>query len=239
MTLTDLQIPAELVSAGVVVTQAGAIVGSGQLAAPATNASISLPAASGPLYPVCLRRAERDLQFGSFSACVAPKASPSNCIQGASVSGLLSAPDSAKDPTVSTLSTPLNVTTAGSYTFNFSDLTFPVALNTPPNLALFQGSTPIIPPGQTTPGITAGAALTLSPGTYTLLSIAQADQTVKQGLYSIVISGATGTTPLLSTAVPVGSLAAATPVTNPSAQTVTLTVADYGFPGALASASAC
>ena len=168
--------------------------------------------------------------FGSFSACVAPKTSPSNCIQDASLSGLLSAPDTAKDPTVSTLSTTLNVTTAGSYTFNFSDLSFPVALSTPPNLALFQGSTPILPPGQTSPAITPGAALTLSPGTYTLLSIAQADQTVKQGLYGIVISDATGTNSLLSTTIPVGSLAAATSVTNPSAQTVTLTVADYGFP---------
>ena len=58
LTLTDLQIPAELVSAGVVVTQAGAIVGSGQLAAPATNASISLPAASGVYHAVCIWSAE-------------------------------------------------------------------------------------------------------------------------------------------------------------------------------------
>ena len=244
VTLTDLQIPAELVSAGVVVTQAGAIAGSGQLAAPATNASVSLPAASGVYTLYVFGVPNANYSVGSFSLCVAPKASPSNCLQGAtpaespSFAGLLTAPDSAKDPTVSTLSSTLSVTTAGSYTFNFSDLSFPVALNTPPNLALFQGSTPIIPPGQTSPGITAGAALTLSPGTYTLLSIAQADQTVKQGLYGIVIVGAAGTAPLLSIAVPVGSLAAATAVSNPTAQTVTLTVADYGFPGTLASAAA-
>jgi hypothetical protein len=238
VTLTDLEIPAELVSAGVVVTQAGAIAGSGQLAAPATNASVSLPAASGAYTLYVFGVPNASYSVGSFSVCVAPKASPSNCIQSASLSGLLTAPDTAKDPTVSTLSTTLNVTTAGSYTFNFSDLMFPVALNTPPQLLLSQGSTVIIPPGQTSPGITAGTALTLSPGTYTLLSIAQADQTVKQGLYGIVITGATGSTPLLSTAVPVGSLAPATSVTNPSAQSVTLTVADYAFPGALASASA-
>jgi len=238
VTLTDLEIPAELVSAGVVVTQDGAIAGSGQLAAPATNASISLPAASGVYTLYVFGVPNVNYSVGSFSVCVAPKTAHANCIQSASLSGLLTAPNSTKDPTVSTLSTTLSVTTAGSYTFNFSDLSFPVALNVAPSLALFQGATPIIPPGQTSPGITAGTALTLSPGTYTLLSIAQADQTVKQGLYSIVIAGAAGSTPLLSTAVPVGSLAAATPVTNPSAQTVTLTVADYGFPGPLASASA-
>ena len=250
VTLTDLQMPAELVSAGVVVTQAGAIVGSGQLAAPALNASVVLPAASGVYTLYVFGVPSTTYSFGSFSVCVAPKASPSNCIQGASpaqspsFAGLFTAPDSAKDPTVSTLSSTLNVTIAGSYTFNFSDLSFPAALNTPPNLALFQGSTPIIPPGQTSPGITAGAALNLSPGSYTLLSIAQADQTVKQGLYSIVIAGTTGTapgpstTPLLSIAAPVGALTAATAVTNPAAQSVTLTVADYGFPGALTSANA-
>jgi hypothetical protein len=240
VTLTDLQIPAELVSAGVVVTQAGAIVGggSGQFSAPATNASVSLPAASGVYTLYVFGVPNANYSVGSFSVCVAPKTAPSNCIQSASLSGLLTAPDSTKDPTVSTLSSTLSVTTAGSYTFNFSDLSFPVALNAAPSVALFQGATPIIPPGQTSPGITAGTALTLSPGTYTLLSIAQADQTVKQGLYSIIIAGADGSAPLLSTAVPVGSLAPATSVTNPSAQTLTLTVADYGFPGPLASANA-
>jgi hypothetical protein len=250
VTLTDLQIPAELTSAGVVVTQAGAIVGSGQLNSPATNASVSLPAASGVYTLTVFGAPGSSFSVGSFSLCVAPQASPSNCItqsasgaaQGADASpsfaGLITAQNSAKDPTVSTLSTTLTVTTAGSYTFNFSDLAFPTALNTAPNLALFQGSQAIIPPGQTTPGIAAGTALTLSPGQYTLLSIAQADQTVQQGLYEITIAAPGGATPLLSTAVPVGLLPAAPTFSNPSAQNVTLTVSDYGFPGALASASA-
>ena len=250
VTLTDLKIPAELTSAGVLVTQAGAIVGSGQLTNPATNASVSLPAASGVYTLYVFGAPGASYSVGSYTLCVAPKASPSNCItqsatgaaqdanDSPSFAGLITAQDSAKDPTVSTLSTTLNVTTAGSYTFNFSDLAFPTALNTLPNLALFQGSQTIIPPGQTTPGITAGTALTLSPGEYTLLSIAQADQTVKQGLYQITIAGPSGTTPLLSTAIPVGLLPAAAAFANPTAQNVTLTVSDYGFPGALASASA-
>ncbi len=250
VTLTDLQIPAELASAAVVVTQAGAIVGSGQLTAPATNASVSLPAASGVYTLYVFGSPGASFSVGTFTLCVALKASPSNCIlqsstgaasgadQSPSFSGTITAQNSSKDPTVSTLSTPLTVTTAGSYTFNFADLSFPVALASPPQVALFQGSTAIIPPNQTTPGITAGTALTLSPGQYNLLSIAQADPTVQQGLYDIDVAGPVGTTPLLSIAVPVGLLPAAATFANPSAQSVTLSVADYAFPGPLASASA-
>ena len=255
VTLTDLQIPAALVSAGVVVTQAGAIAGSGQLAAPATNASVSLPAASGLYTLYVFGVPNSSYSVGTFSVCVAPKASPSNCIQTVTVpgvtqpevvsfSGNITAANSSKDPTVSTLSTTLTVTTAGAYTFNFADLAFPVALNaaTSPNptLALFQGSTPIIPPNQTSPGIISGTSLNLSPGQYTLLAIAQADPTVQQGLYSIVIAGPSGTNPLYSAAVPVGLLNPGTTCYNPSSQSATLTVTDYVFPGpaALASASA-
>ena len=42
VTLTDLQLPAALQAAGVVITQAGAIAGSAQLASPATTATVSL-----------------------------------------------------------------------------------------------------------------------------------------------------------------------------------------------------
>jgi hypothetical protein len=255
VTLTDLQVPAELVSAGVVVTQAGAIAGSGQLSAPATNASVSLPAASGLYTLYVFGVPSATYSVGTFSVCVAPKASPSNCIQTVTVpgvaqpevvsfSGNITAANSAKDPTVSTLSQQLTVTTAGSYTFNFGDLAFPIALNqaTSPNptLALFQGSTPIIPSGQSTPGLVSGTALNLSPGTYTLLAIAQADANVQQGLYAITIAGPSGTAPLFSAAVPVGLLSPGTTCYNPSSQSATLTVTDYVFPGpaALASASA-
>jgi hypothetical protein len=255
VTLVDLEVPAELTSAGVVVTQAGAIVGSGQLAAPATSASVSLPAASGTYSLSVFGVPGASSSVGTYSLCVAPKTSPSNCIQTlpvpgsspaqtsvVSTAGTIATPGSAKDPTESTLSTSITVTTAGAYTFNFGDLAFPVALNSAtspnPTLALFQGSTPIIPPNQTTPGITPGTVLNLSPGTYTLLAIAQADPTVQQGLYSIVIAGPEGTAPLLSTAVPVGQLAAGVNCSNPSSQSVALSVTDYQFPAALTSASA-
>jgi len=247
VTLTDLQIPAALASAGVVVTQNGAIAGSAQFTAPATNASVSLPSASGDYTLYVFGAPNTSYSVGTFTLCVALKASPSNCIntnnsagQPISFSGNITAQNSSANPTVSTLSTTLNVTTAGAYTFNFADLSFPTALATQPQVALFQGSTPIIPPGQpaTSPTIAAGTSLSLSAGTYTLLAIAQADPTVQEGLYSLTVAASGGAAPLLSEAVPVGLLPAAATFNNPSAQNVTLTVSDYAFPGALASASA-
>jgi len=231
VTLTDLQIPAALVSAGVVVSQGAALAGTAQLAAPATSATVSLPAAVGDYTLFVFGQPNAGFSVGTFTVCVAPKASPSNCIQSASLAGNITAQSTANDPTVSTLSSTLQVTTAGSYTFNFKDLQFPVALNTAPNLALFQGSTPI------QLGITAGSAISLSPGTYTLLAIAQADQTIKSGLFGITIVGP-GNASLLDTSVPVGLTNNPPPFLNANAQTVTLLVIDYGFPGPLASASA-
>jgi len=232
VTLTDLQTPAAVVSAGVVVTQAGAIAASAQLAPPATSATASLPAASGDYTLYVFGVPSASFSVGQFTVCVAPKASPSNCIQSASTAGFITVQSTAKDPTVSTLSQPLTVTTAGTYTVTFGDLTFPVALATPPNLALFQGSTPV------SLGIASGTALTLNPGTYQLLAIAQADQTVKSGLYNVTIAGSMGTTPLFSAVEPVGITPVGAPFNNPSAQNVVVTVTDYGFPGALTSASA-
>jgi hypothetical protein len=239
VTLTDLKIPAALTSAGVVVTQAGAIAGSAQFTAPAASATVSLPAASGVYNLYVFGVPGANDSVGTFTVCVAPKTSPSSCIQSASLSGNISAPSEAKDPTISTLSAPLAVATGGSYTFTFGDLSFPVALSSAPQVALFQGSIPIIPPGQTTPGITSGTTLSLPAGTYQLLGIAQADPTVMSGLYGITVtSTAAGSAPLYSEAVPVGLTNAPAPFDNPTAQSVTLSVTDYAFPGPLASASA-
>jgi hypothetical protein len=231
VTFTDLQIPAALVSAGVVITQGAAIAGMAQLAAPATSATVSLSAAVGEYTLYVFGQPNAGYSVGTFTVCVAPKTSPSNCIQSASLAGNITAQSTASDPTVSTLSSSLQVTTSGSYTFNFQDLGFPVALNAAPNLALFQGSTPI------KLGIAAGSAISLSPGAYTLLAIAQADQTIKSGLYGITIVGPGGAS-LLDTSAPVGLAKSSPPFLNSTAQSVILKVIDYGFPGPLASASA-
>ncbi|HEY0748174.1 MAG TPA: hypothetical protein VGD63_15845 [Steroidobacteraceae bacterium] len=232
VTLTDLQIPAEMVSAGVVVTQGSTTVATAQLAAPATSATLTITGAVGVYTLYVFGVPNPNDSVGTFSVCVAPKASPSNCIQGASLSGNITLQSSAQDPTVSTLSTSLTVSTAGAYTFAVTDLDFPAALSSPATLALLQGSTLV------QAGITSGSSLTLSPGAYTLLAIARADQTVKSGLYTVLITGPAGTAPLLSVSVSVGVANAGIPFNNPMAQSVMLKVTDYGFPALLTSASA-
>jgi hypothetical protein len=232
VTLTDLKVPAPLASATVAVTQGDALVGSATFATPATSATLSIPQAAGAYTLWVFGTPNASFSVGTFTACVAPKASPSACIQSDSLAGNISAASSASNPTVSTLSTTLTVTAAGSYTFNFTDFQFPAALSTPPDLALFQGSSTI------QLSIASGTSINLSPGTYTLLSIAQADQTTAAGLYGLTITSPGAAKPLLDTAVPVGTLPAATVFDNPSTQAVTLKITDFAFPGALANAGA-
>ena len=140
VTLTDLQTPKALSSAGVAVTQAGAVVASTQLASPATSATASIPGAVGDYTLYVFGVPDTAFSVGTFSVCVAPKTAPLSCIQSALLNGFITVQSTAKDPTVSTLNQTLTVATAGSYTFTFGDLQFPVALATPPTLALFQGS---------------------------------------------------------------------------------------------------
>ena len=231
-TLTDLQIPAALASASVVVTQGATIVGTTQLTSPATTATVSLPAAVGQ-YTLRVIGTPGAGNVGTFTVCVAPKATPSACIQNASVSGNVTLQSSAADPTVSTNSSKLTVTTGGAYTFTYQDDAFPVALNVAPSLALFQGSTLVAVPLPASP-----ATINLQPGVYTLFSVAQADATLQAGLYGVTVTGPAGAAPLLDAAFPVGKLEDSSSATNPMAQALSMTVTDFGFPVALTTASA-
>lgn len=238
VTFTDLQTPAALSGASVVVTQGASIVGMTTVAPPATTATVSLPGAVGLYTLRVIGTPSTTSNVGTFNVCVAPKSTPAACIQNASISGNITVQSTPADPTVSTATTPLTVTTGGSYTFTYADAQFPVALvpqssGSAVNLALFQGSTLITAPIPASP-----ATITLNPGTYTLFAIAQADPTVKAGLYGITISGPPGVAPLLNGAFPVGTLAPPSQPTNPSAQSLTLKVTDFAFPTALASATA-
>jgi hypothetical protein len=232
ITLTDLQVPAALSSASVVLTQGGAIVGSATLAPPAATATMNVSGAVGQYELRVFGAPNSAYSFGTFTVCAAPQTSPSNCIQNASIAGNISAASAASDPTVSTLSVNLTVITAGTYTVAFTDDQFPAALNVAPNLALFQGSVPVAL------SIPSGTTVALSPGTYTLLSIAQADQTLKAGLYGIAVTGPTGVAAPLDVTLPVGLLGAAAQTTNPAAQSLTLKITDFAFPAALATAGA-
>ncbi|HTB29321.1 MAG TPA: hypothetical protein VK715_10225, partial [Steroidobacteraceae bacterium] len=232
VTLTDLKVPAALASATVAVTQGDALVGSASYSAPATSATFSISKASGAYTLWVFGTPNAAFSAGTFTACVAPTSTPSACIQSASLVGIVSAPGSASNPAVSTLSTTLTVTTAGAYTFNFTDFQFPAALATPPDLALFQGSNTV------QLSIASGTAITLSPGTYTLLGIAQANATTQAGLYGLTVTSPGGAAALLNITVPVGVTQPVTSFNNPSTESVTLKITDFAFPGALASASA-
>ena len=235
VTFTDLQTPSPLSAASVVVTQGLSIVGSTALAAAATTATLALPAAVGQFTLRVIGTPDGAAGVGTFTVCVAPKAMPTACIQNASTAGNITVQSAAADPTVTTLSATLTVTTAGSYTFTYEDENFPAPLNAAnaaPSFALFQGATPIAVPVPASP-----ATLSLSAGTYTLLGIAQADPTLKAGLFGISVSGPSGIS-LLNTAYPIGILAPSSKLDNPSAQSLTLAVTDFAFPSALGSAGA-
>jgi hypothetical protein len=234
VTFTDLQTPAALSAASVAVTQGASLVSMTTLASGASTATLSLPAAVGQytLRVIATANASATPAAGSFSVCVAPTATPKACIANASVTGSVAAPATANS-TLSTQSLTLNVVTAGSYTFTYADAQFPVALKVPPTLALFQGSTPIAVPVAASP-----AVLTLAAGTYTLLAFAEADPTAQAGLYGIVVSGPALVAPLVNSIYPVGIFNPAVQVSNPSAQSVALSVTDFAFPAALAGARA-
>jgi hypothetical protein len=231
-TFTDLQIPAALSGASVVVTQGASIVGMAALAPPATTATVSLPGALGEYTLAVIGTPSTASNVGTFTVCVAPSATPTACISSASIAGNITVQTTPANPTLSTLTETLTVTTGGAYTFTYADDQFPTALSAAPSLALFQGSTVIAAPVAASP-----ATITLNPGVYTLFAIAQANATSKAGLYGITISGP-GVAPLLDSSFPVGTLSPASPGTNPSAQTLTLNVTDFAFPVPLASARA-
>jgi hypothetical protein len=230
VTFTDYQTPAALASASVVVTQGATLVASTSLASGATTATLALPAAVGQYLLRVVGAPNATIGVGTFFVCVAQKSTPSTCID--STAGNLSAP-SASNPAESTLALTLTVTTAGAYTFTYTDDQFPAALSSLPQLALFQGAQPV-----SAPQLAASpATLTLAAGTYTLLAIAEANTTTNAGLYGIQVTGPNGVAPLVDASYPVGTLAAASSVTNPSTQDLTLSVTDFQFPAALTTAS--
>src|SRR5580692_1412174 len=72
-TFTDLQTPAPLTGASVVVTQGASIVAMAALAPPATTTSLSLPGAVGQYTLRVIGTADPTFNVGTFSVCVAPK----------------------------------------------------------------------------------------------------------------------------------------------------------------------
>jgi hypothetical protein len=232
LTLTDLQTPAAFTSLKVAVTLGNALVGSASIDATTHKATVSIPAAAGSTYSVDVIGTPTASQgVGSFGVCVAPATSPTTCISTYSFSGNIQTPSATSTSGTSTLSTNFTSTVAGAYTVTLTDDAFPVALQSV-SAGIFQGSTPI------DTGIPAGTPtqVTLAADTnYGLLVAAVANSTLQAGLYGIQITDPTGATVYVRT-LPVGTLRAATIVDNPAAQTLTLSLTDYGYPAPLTSA---
>ncbi len=253
VTLNDLQTPQALTSLSVAITQGG------QLAAGYTLSSqtptTTLNAANGTYTISVFGVPNASVGAGTFSVCVAPSSTPADCLlpgapsvggNVASFAGSISTQSAAENAALSTATFTLVVPSpGGSYTFDYADLTFPVALNSSgalspnPNLGLFSGGQPVNDVnGDAGLGFSSGDSFNLSPGTYTLLAVALASATEIAGSYGITVTGPAGSAPLLNVTVPVGDLNQPASVNNPTQQSLTLSVTDYAFPSALGQASA-
>ena len=234
VTLTDFQTPAAFGSLQIAVTLGDKLVGSAAVDATHT-AKVALPAAAGNYTMYVVGTPDSVQQFGSFGVCVTRDADPAprTCVPDYSYSDSLTTPSPPTSTGTSTINTNFTTTAAGTYTITLGDDAFPVALSSV-SAIITQGST------QVGGIILAGTPvqLNLAAGTtYQLLAAAVADANVKAGLYGIHIVDPANAV-VFDRSIPVGALAPATIVTNPSAQSLTLTLSDFGYPAPLASLGA-
>jgi hypothetical protein len=231
--LTDLKTPAAFASLQIAVTLGDTLVGSATADSTGT-ATVAVPAVAGSQYVLHVIGTPNSAQgVGSFGVCVAPAASPANCVPDYSYSDNIQTPATASTTGISTLDTNFTAITAGSYTVTLTDDAFPAALQMV-SATIFNGSSQI---GGI---IVAGtpATVTLAAGaTYTLLVAAIAGTNPQAGLYGVHITDPSGNA-VFDRTVPVGLLGASTNVDAASAQTLTLTLSDVQYPAALASLGA-
>ena len=204
ITLTDLQVPAALSTASVVLTQGGAIVGanppgsgSATLAAPATTAAFSIAGVAGAYTLRVFGAPGANSSIGAFQVCVAPKASPTSCIAADSLVGTLSTPAAASNSALSTVSETLTVTAAGNYLVSYADDAFPGRAGYRAERGAVSGQH-----ADRHDAFAVGYGGCAHSGTYTLLAFAEADPTVKAGLYGITVTGPAGVPPLLGKTYP-------------------------------------
>jgi plastocyanin len=229
LTLTDLALPAAFSSLQVAVTLGDALVGSATVNPATHTATLAIPAAAGNYTLDVIGTPNSTQGFGSFGVCVAPATSATSCVAAYSFSGNIQTPAATSSAGTSTLNTNFTSTVAGNYTVTLTDDAFPVTLQSL-SAGILQGNTPI------SVGIPAGTPtqVTLAAGTsYELLVAAVANSTLPAGLYGIKITDPTGAAVFTRT-LPVGTLPASTLIDNTTAQALTLSLTDYGYPAALA-----
>jgi hypothetical protein len=230
VTLTDFQTPAAFSTLEIAVTLGDTLVGTATVDASHTS-TVALPPAAGNYTLYVVGAPDSVQQFGSFGVCVTRDADPTprTCVPDYSYSDSLTTPSAPTSTGTATLSTNFTTNAAGTYTITLSDDAFPAALSSV-SAIITQGST------QVGGIISAGSPvqLNLAAGTtYQLLGAATAAANLKAGLYGIHIVDPTNAV-VFDRSIPVGGLAPATIVSNPSAQPLTLTLNDFGYPAPLA-----
>ncbi len=228
VTITDFQTPAAFASLQVAVTLGDTLVGSGTVDSSHT-ATVALPAAIGNYVVHVIGTPDTTQAFGSFGVTVASTATPTDFI--AQFSGNLTIPSPPSTMGTSSFSTNFTSTTAGNYTVTLTDDAFPVALNFLSALIINDATQTTISPGTPT-------QVTLAAGTtYQLLLAATANPSLGAGLYGVHITDPNGGV-VFDRTLPVGGVGSATVVSNPSAQALTLGLADYQYPAALSTVAA-
>jgi hypothetical protein len=228
LTLNDLQIPAAFTSLQVAVTLGDTLVGSAAISSAGT-ATLAIPAATGnyTLYVIGTPNATQGIGF--FGVCVAPATSAKSCIANYSFAGNIQNPTTVSNSGQSTLQTNFTSSSvAGTYTVTITDDAFPMAL-TQIQGGISQGSNPV--------AALSGAGTTQIPNvtantSYQLILAAIANSAVQAGLYGVQITDPNGTV-VFNRTLPVGTLPAATIVDNTTAQALSLTLTDYGYPAPL------
>ena len=230
VTLTDFQTPAAFSTLEIAVTLGNTLVGTATVDATHT-ATVALPAAAGSYTLYVVGAPDSAQQFGSFGVCVTRDADPTprTCVPDYSYSDSLTTPSAPTSNVTATLNTNFTTNAAGAYTITLSDDAFPAPLSS---------VSAIVTLGSTQVGgiISAGSPVqvNLAAGTtYQLLAAATADPNLKAGLYGIHIADPSNAV-VFDRSIPVGALPPATIVTNPSAQSLTLTLSDFGYPAPLA-----
>lgn len=232
VTLTDFKIPAAFQNLQIAVTLGDTLVGSGTVDATGT-AVVAVPAATGTYGLRVIGTPNATSGLGNFGVCVAPANDNTACIAADSFSqSIITPPTSPSTSLTSVLQASFTSTLAGTYTVNITDDAFPVALQASTVAGgISKGSSPV----NTVPFTIGQNQITLAAGTtYTLIVAATADPTATAGLYAVHITDPSGAA-VFDRTTPVGTLAAATIVNNPGAQTLTLTATDFQYPSALTS----
>lgn len=236
-TLTDLgaglPAPTPLSSLKAAVTQGGTIVGT-LLALNGPTGTLSFTAAANTAYTLhIVGKPANNVSSGTLGVAIAAP-------DGSSFQDYVDSialPTPAVASTEAIVSDTFTVSTAGTYTVALTDLALPTQLQTLVLALIPSGGSPLVtlPDPQTQ---AMQATLPLTAGSYQVIAIGKTSATAAGGLFSVAVSGASGTPPYPAKTVPVGAVTLAGTATPSSAGPYTFTLADLAFPAALAQVGA-